>query len=100
MLRCAWQYWGMTKTYWKHYTARQRLHCTLCRFDGENVGRADMGNSPDGTNAPSLILMPTPECNPIKHGAAFTAKQRAAFKRHVRELHPSFYDRIAWSRSV
>jgi len=57
-----------------------------------------MGNSPAGVNAPSLVLMPTPECNPLQHGAVFATKQRAAFRRHVRALHPEWESRIRWSR--
>ena len=74
------------------------MHCTLCRFDGPNVGDPNMGNPPAGITAPSLVLMPTPECNPMRNGAAFANKQRAAFRRHVREFHPDWETRIRWSR--
>jgi len=84
--------------YWQHYLARQRLHCTLCRFDGRNVGDPNMGNPPPGVNAPSLILLPTKDCNPLSHRVAFVAKQRAAFMRHVRIEHPDYFDRIRWHR--
>jgi hypothetical protein len=88
----------MTKKYWQTWLARQRLHCTLCRFDGPHAGKASMGNPPPGENAPSLVLLPTPECNPVTSKLLFITRQRAAFRRHVRECHPAWEDRIRWSR--
>ena len=84
--------------YWKHWLARMGLHCTFCRFDGRFAGTPEMGNPEPGTNAPSLVLLLTADCNPVEHKAAFIAKQRAAFRRHIAAEHPALMGHVKWSR--
>jgi len=72
-----------TAPYWLDYLARERTMCSICKsVDG--AGWVRIGDPiPRDFQRPGRL-------------AAFRAKQKAAFRRHVAALHPDL--KVRWTR--
>lgn len=73
---------GTTAPYWRDYLARERTMCSLCHVEGRGWVRI-------GDPIP-------PDFQRRGRKAAFVSHQRADFRRHAAEFHPTL--RVRWAR--
>jgi len=68
--------------WWRDYLTRERTMCSLCAVNGKGWVRIGDPIPPDVQRRGRM--------------AAFVTRQRAAFRRHVADVHPTL--RVRWAR--